>query len=236
MNPSNIDEFIEDVVSYIKFPFVRGDIRDELRGHILDKKDYYIGNGYESEEAEEEAIRNMGEAKTIGKELNKQHNPFVGWFLKISNVFIVLFTVMVIFNLGIYLSMGLFSRSLLKEIPKEDVVYRLDIDEKVKIDDRVIHFTNLIYDKNGDMSIFYKDYVIKPWGTGWSLGTIGLVSDDLGNEYMGYSGSSSGGYVSKNIQTMKDFSNQANTLIIEYDEYNRYYRVEIPLKEGDLDE
>jgi hypothetical protein len=35
---------------------------------------------------------------------------------------------------------------------------------------------------------------------------------------------------------MNDFSSEADTLIIEYDMYNRYYKVEIPLKVGDSNE
>lgn len=233
MSQTRIEEFLSDVVSYIRFPFARGDIHDELEGHILDKMDYYISTGICEEDAEELAIRDMGDSKTIGQSLNKEHNPLIGWFLKISNAFIILYLFLSVFSLVINFSMSLFGGNLLKEVAKEDIVYRMDIDEKVKIDDRVIHFTNLIYDKEGNMNIFYKDYVLKPWGTGWTLGTIGTVSDDLGEEYMGYSGTSTGGYINKSLLTIRDFSEKADSLIIEYDLYNRYYKIEIPLKEGE---
>ena len=115
-------------------------------------------------------------------------------------------------------------------------MYKIDIDEKVKIDDTVIHFTNVVYDKNGDMSIFYEYYDTRLLGAGWSIGSIGDIMDNLGNTYFSGSGYSSAGLKSKCRKTVRDFSQDADILIIDYDYYNRKYRVEIPLKVGDDNE
>lgn len=71
---------------------------------------------------------------------------------------------------------------------------------------------------------------------GWSFGSIGTIKDNLGNEYFDGSGSSSGGIITKGVRTVSNFSSEADILIIEYDLYNRYYKVEIPLKTGDLND
>ena len=68
---------------------------------------------------------------------------------------------------------------------------------------------------------------------GWSLGYIGTVKDDKGNEYFSGSGYQGAGIVSKGRKSLRDFPEDAKSLIIEYDLYNRYYKVEIPLKSGD---
>lgn len=231
-----VDKFLENVLSYIKFPFVKDDIKFELESHILDRINYYIEQGYDSEKAEELSIKDMGDPKDIGTLLNKQHNPFLGWVLRITNGMVVLFiTLSALFIIPI-LGVSLFSKSPIKDIPKGDIVYKIDVDEKVKIDDTVIRFTNVVYDKNGDMNIFYEYYDTRFWGAGWSLGAIGDVMDNLGNTYFWGSGYSSAGIKSKCRKTVRDFSKEATTLIIDYDYYNRKFRVEIPLKVGDTNE
>lgn len=232
------DKFLKEVLSYVKFPFDRGDIKRELENHMLDKMESYAEEGYDKETAEELCINDMGDPKEIGIQLNKQHNPIIGWMWKITNVIVVLFLIVNVFIVGSillsYLGKSLFDGNMVNDIPKSNIVYRIDIDEKVKLDDTVIHFTNVVYENNGNMNIFYEYYDTKLWGTGWTLGTIGDISDNLGNTYFSGSGASRGGIKTKSKRTIGNFSREADTLIISYDNYNRKYRVEIPLKAGDI--
>lgn len=233
---TKLDKFLEDVISHIRYPFVRDDIKLELESHILDKINYYMDKGYNKKEAEELSIKDMGDPRVIGIELNKQHNPFLGWVLKITNAIVIFFIVINVYFLGADFFMYLFSRNSIKDIPKESIVYKINIDEKVKIDDRVIKFTDIVYEKNGDMNIFYEYWNTKLLGTGWSLGHIGNIKDNLGNTYLTGSGARSGSIKAKGRRTLRDFSEEADTLIIDYDQYNRKYRVEIPLESGDNNE
>lgn len=230
------EEFLQEVLSHIKFSFDRDDIKSELDSHIIEKTDCYIEEGYDLETAEQMSIRDMGDPKEIGVELNKEHNPVIGWIWRITNGILILFLVFNIFVIGVPFIFSLFTSNSINRIPKSDIVYRIDVNEKVKIDDRVIHFKSVIYEKNGNMHIFYEDYDTRLWGRGWSLGTIGKISDNLGNEYFGGSGGSSGGIKSKSVRRLRNFSPEADTLIISYDYYNRQYRVEIPLQAGDDNE
>lgn len=236
MDLYKIEEFLEETLSYVKFVLDRYEIRLELRDHMMDKFDYYMESGSDVEEAEKLTIKDMGDPKEIGVELNKQHNPIIGWIWRLSRIAVILFVVINIFTVGGIGLISIFSTSEVNRIAKEDIVYRIDLDEKVQIDNRVIKITNLIYEKNGDMNIFYKDYEKGFLGQGWSLGYLGTIKDDLGNEYKGYSGSSSNGIVSKARRTIREFSKDANTLIIDYDFYNRKYKIEIPLKTGEYNE
>ncbi|WP_366923088.1 permease prefix domain 1-containing protein [Metallumcola ferriviriculae] len=235
MPSSKRDKFLEEVLCYVKFPFDREEIKSELECHLSDKMNYYNEQGYDEEKAEQLAISDMGDAKEIGTELNKQHNSFLGWVWAITTVMMVLFAAWNLYILGGPLVSNLFS-SPVNGIPKSDVVYKIDVDKRVKLDDTVINFTDVIYEKNGDMNISYEYYDSKLWGTGWSFGGIGNVTDNLGNEY--YEGSSygRGGIKTKVRRTLENFSKKAGTLIISYDRYNRTYRVEIPLKTGDSNE
>ncbi|NMB97273.1 MAG: hypothetical protein GYA02_11795 [Clostridiaceae bacterium] len=227
------NKFLEQVLSYVKFPFDRDEIRLELESHILEKIEYYIEQGYDRETAEQYSIKDMGDAREIGIALNKEHNPFLGWLCKITNVAIVLLSAWLIYVYGSVFIMTLFQHNPIKDIPESEIVYRIDINKKVQLDDRIIKFTNIVYEKDGDMNIFYEHYDTRLWGSGWSYTGLGDIMDNLGNKYTAGSAYSSGGIRSKCVKTVKNFSREADMLIISYDRYNRKYRVEIPLTEGD---
>lgn len=237
MPPVKIDEFLEEIVSYVKFPFAKEGIKLELRDHILDKISDYMGQGYDQEKAQQQAIEEMGDPEEIGTLLNKQHNPFLGWILTITNVMVVILLICTIFPLGSSFIYSVFSRSLVHDMAKKDIVYKIDVDEKVKLDDTIIHFTNVVYDINGELNIFYQYYDTRLWGTGWSSGGVGDITDNFGNTYLGGGGGQSGGLITNyGVKRVRDFAEDAHTLIINYDYYNRYYRVEIPLKAGDIND
>lgn len=230
------EEFLDDVLSFIKFPFDRATIRQELESHLQDKFEDYIEQGYDEETAEQLSVSNMGDAKTIGTELNREHNPFLGWLWVLTRYAVILLIIVNVFLVGVSVVMPLFRSNLINRIPKSNIVYNIKVDKKVGLDDTVIHFTNVILEKDGQLDIFYDYYDTKLWGTGWSLGDIGTISDDLGNVYRSGSGSGQPGIISQNRRTVDHFSSEANILIISYDNFNRKYRVEIPLKAGDRNE
>lgn len=230
------DTFLEEVLSYINFSYDRESIRSELECHISDKMAEYMEQGYDEETSEQLTIENMGEPREIGIELNKQHNPFLGWIWIITNVMVTLFAIVNIYLVGSFFIISLFNKNPIHDHPKSDIIYQIDINEKVILDDTVIHFTNLIYDTSGGMNIFYKSYSNKFWLIGGSSDYIGELTDNLGNTYLSISGISRGGLITKSQKRIDDFSRDADTLIIRYDLYNRKFEVEIPLKVGDNNE
>ena len=72
-------EFLNDVCKRIKYKPANKPIAEELEGHIEDLKSEYICKGYSEEVAEEKAVEQMGDAKQIGKKLNKIHRPKLDW-------------------------------------------------------------------------------------------------------------------------------------------------------------
>ena len=240
MASPKMEEFLKDVLSHIKYPFVREEIKKELKDHILDKACYYREEGYDWKEAESLAIKDMGDPKEIGSLLNKEHNPIIGWLITVTSTLVALLILINSFMVGplfLVSTITTISTNPAKRIPKEDIVYKIDVNEKVQIDDRVIKFTDVIYDKKGELHIIYKYYDKKFWRIGgWSLGSIGDISDDKGNEYFPGSGNSSGGFISRGRRGVRDFPPDAKAVIIEYDSYNRYYKVEIPLNAGEAND
>ncbi len=226
------DRFLDELVSQVKFSFDRADIRKELEDHILDSMEYYIEKGYDEDKAENMAVQDMGDAREIGKALNKEHNPVIGWLWKISNVLVGLFIGASILVGFVPMLFGLFSVDPYRYMEKDNIVYEIDVEQKVQIDDVVIKFTKLVYDNEGDMNIYYRYYDKKLWGIGWSNESLGEIYDDKGNKYFNGGGHSSNGIISKSMRSIRDFPSDAMELIIVYDGLNRYYEVRIPLEEG----
>ena len=72
-------EFLDNVCSNIKYKPASKQIKEELKTHIDEVKEEKIDEGYSAKEAEELAVNQMGNAKEIGKKLNKIHRPKLDW-------------------------------------------------------------------------------------------------------------------------------------------------------------
>lgn len=226
------EAYLREVLSQVKFSYDHEPIYQELTSHLEERMEEYLSQGYEKEEAEEMALENFGNPVEIGKALNKEHSPLLGWvhFLS-STMAAIAMGVLILALFGLTFAM-LDSRS--GDIPREDILRRIEVDEKVRIDDRIIHFDEVIVEKNGDLSIIYNTLLTKDFGSsGYSFGNIGTILDETGQDYFFSSGQGSfGGIFSRWRRTVHGFPEDAEKLIIEYDNYNRYYKVEISLKAG----
>ena len=86
-----INEFLNSICEQIKYKPIRNIIAEELKDHIEDKKEELIEMGQNEEEAEKNAVEQMGDAEIIGKELNKVHRPRLDWKLLIILVVLLIF-------------------------------------------------------------------------------------------------------------------------------------------------
>lgn len=234
MHSPKIEHFLDEVIDYVKFPYDRRNIRKELEGHMLDRVEDYTEQGLSIEAAEQRTIEAMGSAKEIGLELNREHNPILGWVWKLTNTFVILLVVVLIFIIGGSVILTLDSSNLVERIPKSEIIYRIDLKKTVKIDDTVINFTNYVLDKEGHMHIFYEYYDTKLLRSEWILSDLRNISDNYGNNYRDGSCSSSGRFIRHCETEVNNFAKSADTLIISYDNYNRTFKVKIPLKAGDI--
>ncbi|KGG81201.1 hypothetical protein Y919_02115 [Caloranaerobacter azorensis H53214] len=73
MDNDKIKNYVKEVCKYIKEDDVIEDIKNELNDHILTMTEDYIKAGYSKDESVDKAIKQMGDAKIIGRELNKAH-------------------------------------------------------------------------------------------------------------------------------------------------------------------
>lgn len=91
-----IKEFLNNVCEQIKYKPIRENIAEELENHIEEAKEDYIREGIKENVAEEKAIEQMGEAKEIGKKLNKIHRPKLDWKLLLIVAILMCFGFLVV--------------------------------------------------------------------------------------------------------------------------------------------
>ena len=105
----DIKDFLNAVCKQIKCEYVKQPISQELEQHIQDLKESYIDKGMNEVDAEEIAIKQMGEPEEIGKRLNKVHKPKLDWKL------LILILILVIYGIFIAICKQNSSNSILRD-------------------------------------------------------------------------------------------------------------------------
>lgn len=77
MAEHTIQNWIKVAVKQMKFPPDRDRVRQELWDHLLDSREARMERGMELKEAEEAAVKAMGDPVETGKLLNKVHRPIL---------------------------------------------------------------------------------------------------------------------------------------------------------------
>lgn len=73
------EEYLKTLTDQIRCKMAREAVRDELLAHIEDQKAAFISEGMEQEEAEEAAVREMGDPVETGNEMDRIHRPMMAW-------------------------------------------------------------------------------------------------------------------------------------------------------------
>ncbi|WP_053957181.1 FtsW/RodA/SpoVE family cell cycle protein [Inediibacterium massiliense] len=76
---SQINKYLSDVCSYIKYKECHKEIKEELSSHIYEMSDEYIEEGLSEEEAIKISIDHMGTPEEVGKRLNVAHKGTPDW-------------------------------------------------------------------------------------------------------------------------------------------------------------
>lgn len=73
------EEYLTILTDQIWCRMAREDVRKELLCHIEDQKAAFLSEGMEQAEAEEAAVREMGDPVETGNELDRIHRPKMAW-------------------------------------------------------------------------------------------------------------------------------------------------------------
>ncbi|MCB2352924.1 FtsW/RodA/SpoVE family cell cycle protein [Clostridium estertheticum] len=86
---SKINEYIDNICSYVKFKESHKEIKDELFTHIEDIVDENTQRGLSEAESTSEALKRMGDGEAIGKQLNIAHKGTPDWITLLLTIILV---------------------------------------------------------------------------------------------------------------------------------------------------
>ena len=73
------EEYLKILTEQIRCKMARPGIETEIRRHIEDQEEAYLGSGMNALEAEEAAVAEMGDPAEAGIELDRVHRPGMDW-------------------------------------------------------------------------------------------------------------------------------------------------------------
>lgn len=73
------EEYLYTLTEQIRCKMARGTIEQEINDHIEDQKTEFLSEGMSQTEAEEAAVREMGDPVEVGLEMDRIHRPTMAW-------------------------------------------------------------------------------------------------------------------------------------------------------------
>lgn len=180
-------KFASEVLKEVGFKYDHNAIRQELVEHMEELYEDLQAEGMDAHVAEVMAVEYMGDAAEIGKALNEEHSPLLGWVWRVSR-----WAVRVVFLCSILWWAGSFIRTTVidvfdkyEERAKASVVYSVDVDETVEAYGERIHFDEILYYDDGMLEIRATTWNWKRRGNESALTRANriTVADETGKRY-----------------------------------------------------
>lgn len=93
------NKYLKELTKQIHNKEMRDEIRKEYEDHIEDCKEALISSGMSEEEAEEEAVRQMGDPTEAGREMDQLYRRVLDWRMLIWTM--ICGTIMILFDIAI---------------------------------------------------------------------------------------------------------------------------------------
>ena len=184
------DEFLKIVSKEIHFFLDREKISKELENHLEDSILDLMEEGFSKEEAEIQAVLQMGNAKEIGKQLNREHHPILGWLWLLSNVAVMICAIPMI---TIFLSFVAGTWDMLTPTVVDQCANKVAIDMKVETPTHHIYLDYFCEKEDGRVFITYRAVTQLDYSrAGWSFNAFTIETKD--GEWNQGSGTSSGSF------------------------------------------
>lgn len=232
------EKYVKDILSHVKFKYDHKYIYSEIMEHMEDLYNNLVNEGIDENEAIKLTVEYMGDSEEIGKALNKEHNPFVGWIyriLKYSAMLLIFLNISTVF-IFIFSSINNFV-TVNENVEKygQKIEFIQEIDEKRKINNTYIFLDKIVRYDNGDIKILYSLFKNPfSYGTKFTNGDILKIYDENNNEYIFRRRSPNKKYYSYYEYTVDNFPKNEEKLIIKYGDRKEEYTVEISMKKGGI--
>ena len=217
MDEKRWEQYLNEVLSFVKFKYDHKAIRRELAEHMADLKEELMTEGVDKDAAEYMAVEYMGDAAEIGRELDQEHHALLGWVWQISRVLAILMVIVTL--VPMYYKVGSMIGNIFERYePPEGVteVWQRELDREYQIyDDRLMLDTMHLYD-DGTLVVVYR--TTRPFfaeSIDWSMG-ISLEAFDENEKKLGLHGGGykKGGLYGLGYEKLKGFSDEVKTVNI----------------------
>ena len=182
-------EFLKIVRKQIHYVFARNDIEKELDQHLQDSIEDLLAEGYSEEEAEKQAVLQMGNPVEIGQQLNKEHNSIQGYAYFVTKILVLLLLLPIVFKC---MSFAIQWCGLIKPVVVKDSEAVYAVNKTIKLPTHYLKIDNICVQANKKRYLTYR--------TGMKLSKYRRVSEYRSFIFLDEDGNQFGDY----IQTKKN--------------------------------
>ncbi len=233
MHVPDWEKYLKEVLSHVKFRYDHNPIYVELSNHMEDRYEDFISDGMDEEQGKRAVITCMGDADTLGEELNKVHSPVIGWiWLSLRNLLIILILInfFPVFSLITTSFISVFETYKDKE--DSPLVYTIDVGYKEKVYDTTYIIDKILYYEDNTMEIRYATWT-NPFSDSikWSLSINPQIYVGETQLPRGGNGWKSGSYYGRGQEFREDVPLDATKIIIPLIYNNNNKEISIDLTE-----
>ena len=180
-------EYLQRVRKHIYYVFDRDSIEQELAEHLQDSMDFLRDAGHSKEEAEILAVEQMGSPDEVGKQLNKEHHPVLGYAWLASVLILIVLAVPLVLCVGNMVYMGIKTITPIT-IKNSEKIYSLDME--LELSTHKVWLDNICVNEDGEYYLTYRARTKYSYSrAGWSSELFYL--QDGSGKYLGQSSFSS---------------------------------------------
>lgn len=157
--PLKREQFIRLLLHEVKFFPARARIREEYEAHFADAVERLRCQGKSEEEAEALAAERMGDPVELGRALNREHSPLIGWLLYLSRA------ALIVVGMGVWvflLCVIIPSAALLVDPPENadqinaaQIVRRAEVDTWLTLDGERYYITDVVMTRENMLYCYY---------------------------------------------------------------------------------
>lgn len=219
MDEKKWENYIDEVLSFVKFKYDHKAIRRELTEHMEDLREDLMAEGMDEAATEYMTVAYMGDAAEIGKALDKEHGAVLGWIWRITRALAILLIVVNVMPL-FYLVGGMAGGLFQKYEPQSESaeVWHMELGREYQVYDDTLILEDIYYYEDGTLTVVYRTKY-KPFAKSihWSsMISLGLFTEEGDKLPKGGGGFKNGGYNGIGWQSQRDVPREAKWLEIYY--------------------
>ena len=176
------EEFLRTVRKQIHFVFDRDDVENELNQHLSDSIEDLMEEGLAVEEAEYLAVEQMGNPVEVGKLLNQEHNPLLGYLWAASRVLLACLICPSVLYVGV---MGFFLLKTITPMTLKDSAKAYDVGIDLELPTHKVKLDKICLSESGRYSLTYRAWTKFTYSRAGIGSQLFTLEDEAGNHLGG---------------------------------------------------